>query len=142
MVLGWDFSFGKNSSTTAVDLGWFADPTTRLSILPPYIVEGCVVSSTLVRQAVSEGDFSRVKTLLGRPYEIPVMLADPNIGWKHRIERGTFQKLLPCPGVYSVSLDGMEVELVVDENMVSWESPPGLHFQKIVFVSGVHNGFE
>jgi len=134
LVLGWDFSFGKDSATTAADLGWLADPETRLTVLPPFTLEGQVVSSSAVRQAVAGGNLARVRTLLGRPYALPL---EPPFRWadgRCSVARAAVGKLLPPPGVYPVRLDGRTTELVLNENELAWESPPGIRFQEIVFV--------
>lgn len=134
LVLGWDFSFGKESATTAADLGWLADPETRLTVLPPFSLGGQVVSSSAVRQAIAGGDLSQARTLLGRPYALPL---EPPFRWKDgrsSIDRSSVGKLLPPPGVYPVRLDGRETEITIENEHLSWESPPGIRFQQIVFV--------
>lgn len=134
LVLGWNFSFGRASATTAADLGWLADPETRLTILPPFALEGQVVSSTAVRTAIAEGNLARARALLGRPYALPL---EPPFRWddgRCAVARSAVGKLLPPPGIYPVRLDGRTADLTVDQDALSWESPPGLRFQEIVFV--------
>lgn len=134
LVLGWDFSFGKNSSTTAADLGWLSDPETRLTVLPPFLLEGQVVSSSAVRQAIARGELGRARTLLGRPYALSLEQPTRWVDGRHYAERSTVGKLLPPPGTYPVRLDGREAEIIVEIDHLSWESPPGIRFQQIVFV--------
>jgi hypothetical protein len=134
LVLGWDFSFGKASATTAADLGWLADPETRLTVLPPFSLEGVTVSSSAVRLAVAEGDLSRARTLLGRPYALPLEHPSRWADGRHFVDRASVGKLLPPPGLYPVRLDGRETEIMVENDHLSWESPPGIRFQQIVFV--------
>jgi len=134
LVLGWNFSFGKNSATTAADLGWLADPETRLTVLPPFTLEGRPVSSSAVRQAIAEGKLSEARSLLGRPYVLPL---EPPFRWgggRCTVDRSVVGKLLPPPGLYPVRLDGLNTDLRVDREHLSWESPPGNSFQQIVFV--------
>lgn len=133
LVLGWDFSFGRNSATSAADLGWLADPETRLTVLPPFSMGGEVVSSSAVRQAIVGGELGRARTLLGRPYALPLEQSRWVDG-RAVVSRTAMGKLLPPPGVYPVRLDGREAEILVEEDQLSWESPPGLRFQQIVFV--------
>jgi len=133
LVLGWDFSFGKNSATTAADLGWLADPETRLTILPPFTIGGAVVSSSAVRQAIAEGNLSRARSLLGRPYGFTM---EPPFRWDNgrwTVARSAVEKLLPPPGAYPVRLNGRTTELLVKEDLLSWESPPGFSFYDVVF---------
>jgi len=125
LVLGWDFSFGKDSATTAADLGWLADPETRLTVLPPFCWEGQIVSSSAVRQALLRGDLGRVRNLLGRPYSL-ILPKDA--------KRASVSQLLPPPGRYPVRVDGHQTTLVVEETTLSWESPPGNDHHHIVFV--------
>lgn len=134
LVLGWDFSFGKGSETSAADLGWLADPETRLTVLPPFRIEGQVVSSSSVRQAIVGGDLARARSFLGRAYTIPL---EPPFRWddgRCAVDRHAVGKLLPPPGNYPVSLDGRRTVLTVEEDFLTWESPPGIRYQEIVFV--------
>jgi len=134
LVLGWDFSFGKSSATTAADLGWLADPETRLTVLPPLTWDGQTVSSSAVRQAIAGGDLGRARALLGRPYTLPLEHPSSWAHGRHRLDRALVGKLLPPPGPYPVRLDGRETEIMVENDHISWESPPGIRFQQIVFV--------
>jgi len=134
LVLGWDFSFGKQSATNAADLGWLADPVTRLTVLPPFCLEGQIVSSSAVRQAVAEGDLNRARILLGRPYALPLDMPTRWADGLYHVACGLVGKLLPPPGEYRVLLDGRELEIKVENEFITWESPPGVRFQQIVFV--------
>jgi FAD synthase len=134
LVLGWDFSFGKDSSTGAADLGWLAEPETRLTVLPPFELDGTVVSSSAVRQAITEGNLVRARTLLGRPYAFPL---EPPFRWDDglcSVARTTVGKLLPPPGAYPVRLDGQRTVLNIENDRLTWESPPGIRHREIVFV--------
>jgi riboflavin kinase/FMN adenylyltransferase len=133
LVLGWNFTFGKDSATTAADLGWLADPETRLTVLPPFVLDGTVVSSSAVRKAITEGDMARARTLLGRPYALPLEPPFRRDDGLWSVPRSAVGKLLPPPGTYPVRLDGRTTRLNLDEDLLSWESPPGLRFQEIVF---------
>ena len=134
LVLGWNFSFGKDSATTAADLGWLADPETRLTVLPPFTLDGRAVSSSAVRAAIVEGELSEARSLLGRPYALPLKPPFRWIDGRCTINRDVVGKLLPPPGAYSVRLDGQNTVLWVERERLSWESPPGKSFQQIVFV--------
>lgn len=134
LVLGWDFSFGRESATTAADLGWLADPETRLTVLPPFSLDGQIVSSSAVRRAVAEGELGRARTLLGRPYALPLEHPSRWADGRQIVDKASVGKLLPPPGTYPVRLDGTETEIMVENDHLSWESPPGVRFQQIVFV--------
>ncbi len=133
LVLGWNFSFGRDSATTAADLGWLADAETRLTILPPKTAEGQVISSSAVREAIATGNLVWARTLLGRPYAVPLQ---PPFRWRSgrcTVDRGRVGKLMPPPGNYAVRLDGRTANLTVNEKFLSWESPPGVSFNEVVF---------
>ncbi len=133
LVLGWNFSFGKDSATTAADLGWLADAETRLMILPPFRVDGQVVSSSAVRQAIAEGNMTRARNLLGRPYVFPL---EPPFRWeggRATAFRSAAGKILPPPGQYPVRLDGRQTVLTVSDESLTWESPPGIDVHEVVF---------
>lgn len=134
LVLGWNFSFGKDSSTTAADLGWLADPETRLTILPPFALEGRVVSSSAVRQAIAEGNLAWARTLMGRPYALPLDVPSRWEDGRTAVARSAVGKLLPPPGSYPVRLDGRKTQLEVEQEILSWESPPGIRYREAVFM--------
>ncbi len=63
IVVGEDFHFGKDKQGSAKD---FKDAV----ICPLVKVDGEIVSSTRIRQAVSNGNLSLAEKLLGRPYTL------------------------------------------------------------------------
>ncbi len=71
VVVGHDFAFGKDAlgnyeylKERAPELGFDVEE------VPPLIVGGERVSSTLVREAVLQGDMAQARRLLGRPYSM------------------------------------------------------------------------
>jgi riboflavin kinase/FMN adenylyltransferase len=73
--------------------------------LPPFSLQGEVVSSTRIRQAVAEGDFSGAEFLLGRPFSLhgPVVHGEgrgQGLGFPtaNLLVR---EECLPPPGVYA-----------------------------------------
>lgn len=69
--VGYTWSFGKNRSGnihSLMDLGQRHD--FAVYGVPPIRIGGEVVSSTLIRDAVMEGDLSRANQMLGRPYSL------------------------------------------------------------------------
>lgn len=133
LVLGWNFSFGKDSSSGAAELGWLADPETRLSIVAPLEVDGRVVSSSAVRQAVSAGDLALACSLLGRPYAVTLVPPFREGEGRQGLPKDRLGKVLPPPGRYPGRVDGQRTAIHVDEGFFSWESPPGRRSQLIVF---------
>ncbi len=69
IVVGYDFGFAKKKSGTKEDLVSMAKETrTQVDILPPLKVDEQVISSTLVRELLLQGQVKRAQHLLGRPY--------------------------------------------------------------------------
>ncbi|HEX4545316.1 MAG TPA: bifunctional riboflavin kinase/FAD synthetase [Candidatus Acidoferrum sp.] len=73
-------------------------------LLPPVVYRGEVVSSTIIRRAVAEGDVSRAARLLGRPFVLTGEVV-PGTGTGRRFTFPTLnlaaeQELLPARGVY------------------------------------------
>ena len=81
-------------------------------VLPPVICRGEVVSSTLIRKEIAEGDVARAARLLGRQFVLTGEVI-PGTGTGRRftfptLNLSTEQELLPGRGVYitRTSLDG------------------------------------
>lgn len=72
-------------------------------------VVGSKVSSTIIRQLLTQGLTTKAATLLGHPYTI-LCEVDAN-GSAYVGEH----KLLPAAGRYTAEVDGREVEVVVDD---------------------------
>ncbi len=69
VVCGFNFTYGKNKSGNVETL---KESLSRMGVecvvLPPVYLDGEVVSSSLVKKSISEGDVEKAKKLLGRPY--------------------------------------------------------------------------
>jgi FAD synthase len=94
--VGSDFALGRGRRGTIAVLnelgsaaGW------GLHIVPPYRLEGQVVSSTAIRTLLSAGAVRGAADLLGRPYTVPGTLLD------HRFNAEQ-QRALPRGGAYEV----------------------------------------
>lgn len=109
ILVGGDFCFGAKRQGTVKDL---MQSGFQLIDFPEVKVEHERVSSTLVRDALAEGDFTQAERLLGRPYSISGkvvhgakrgrQLGYPTANVHMRHERPAFT------GVYAVKLDGRE----------------------------------
>lgn len=76
VVCGFNFTYGKNKSGTAAQLKeklW--EMGIGSYVMPPVSVDGEVVSSSAVRNCISEGKAEKASALLGRPYSfmLPVV---------------------------------------------------------------------
>ncbi len=71
IVIGPDFALGRNregSPDTLCTLG--QDMNFSVTVIPPIMVNGEVVSSTAIRKALADGDMKRVSNLIGRPFSL------------------------------------------------------------------------
>ncbi len=69
LVVGHDFSFGQDRIGNIPFLESFcASRGVRLIVIPPFRLNGLVVSSTQIRGALRRGDLVDVERLLGRPF--------------------------------------------------------------------------
>jgi riboflavin kinase / FMN adenylyltransferase len=109
ILVGGDFCFGAKRQGTVKDL---MQSGFQLIDFPEVKVEHERVSSTLVRDALAEGNFTQAERLLGRPYSISGkvvhgakrgrQLGYPTANVHMRHERPAFT------GVYAVKLDGRD----------------------------------
>ena len=106
--VGEDFCFGKQRSGTAKDLqaiaAKFGIPVT---VVPNFTWEGDRVSSSAIRQALTEGNLQRAKQLLGRPYILTgTVVKGQQLGRTIGFPTANLQlppnKFLPRQGVYAV----------------------------------------
>ena len=71
MVEGPTFGFGRDRGGDAALLGsWCAEAGRDFRIAPPTEVDGRIVSSSRIRQALSGGDVAEAAALLGRPHRL------------------------------------------------------------------------
>jgi len=71
LVIGPDFALGKGregGTDTLRRVGQEMDFT--VDVVPPVMINGEVVSSTAIRQALADGDMRRVNMLAGRPFSL------------------------------------------------------------------------
>ena len=106
MVEGPNFYFGHNREGTIDVLRKFTSAAgISLDVVEPYALDGQLVSSSLIRQLVAEGDVARAAQLLSAPYRIRGMVT-------HGAGRGAklgfptanleaVDTLLPQAGVYA-----------------------------------------
>ncbi len=110
LVIGDDFHFGKarrgNFALLQQMAGFAVEDTNSL------VIEGHRISSTLVRDALGEGDLETARCMLGRDYSICGRVA-------HGDKRGRvlgfptaniemFRKNTPIEGVYAVTMHGID----------------------------------
>jgi len=71
VVIGPDFALGRNregNTETLRRLG--QEMGLGVTVVPPLIIDGEVVSSTAIRKALAQGDMEQVQQLVGRPFRL------------------------------------------------------------------------
>jgi len=71
LVIGSDFALGKGregDTNTLQKLG--QDMNFSVTVVPPYMINDEVVSSTTIRKALAGGDMRKVQELVGRPFSL------------------------------------------------------------------------
>ncbi|MFC1924540.1 bifunctional riboflavin kinase/FAD synthetase [Chloroflexota bacterium] len=106
LVVGSDFALGRRREgdvftlhSLGKEMGFTVD------VVPPKIIDDKVVSSTIIRQALAQGEIQKVGSLLGRPFSLSGQVA-------HGVSRGKHlgfptanlavnsNQALPADGVY------------------------------------------
>ena len=107
LVIGPDFALGKNREGNASTLRALGqDMNFMIKVIPPAKVNGEVVSSTAIRNALANGDMNRAHNLIGRYFSVSgrvitgvgqgVQLGFPTANLELEPEQA-----LPCDGVYA-----------------------------------------
>lgn len=106
--VGQDFRFGKNRLGTTVDLQQIAAQYgVPVEVATLHLHQGDRISSTAIRQALSQGDVKRARELLGRAYVlVGEVVAGQQLGRTIGFPTANLKlpedKFLPRSGVYSV----------------------------------------
>ena len=83
IVIGYNYSFGKNGEGNPLLLSAFGDPFHyQAHVVPRITLDGHDVSSTAIRAAISEGRMGEAVRLLGHPYAREIILQSRE-GEKH-----------------------------------------------------------
>jgi riboflavin kinase/FMN adenylyltransferase len=107
LVIGSDFALGKGreGDTNALKkLG--QDMNFSITVVPPLVINGEVVSSTAVRKALADGDMKKVQELIGHPFSLQGKIV---VGAGRGVELGfptanldlSSDHALPPDGVYA-----------------------------------------
>ncbi len=71
LVIGPDFALGQNREGDAATLRRLGQEMGfSVTVVPPAMIKGKVVSSTAIRKALAEGDMKLAQTLIGRPFRL------------------------------------------------------------------------
>jgi len=107
LVIGPDFTLGRNREGNANSLRTLGqDMDFTVTVIPPIMINGEVVSSTAIRNALANGDMKKVLNLVGRPFSLNGRVTS---GVGRGLELGfptanldiTPEQALPADGVYA-----------------------------------------
>lgn len=107
LVVGPDFALGKGRAGTAATLKRLGEEMGfSLTIVPPLVIGGEVVSSTVIREALSRGDVAGASRFLGRPFSlrrrvIPGAGRGVKLGYPTANLDVEPEQALPANGVYA-----------------------------------------
>ena len=112
LYIGYDHRFGRNREATLEDLINFGKTYNfEVIIIPAQDISMVNVSSTKIRRAIEEGDFSHTKLFLGRPFQLSGKVTKgKGIGRTIAFPTANIKieepyKIIPPQGVYLVSID-------------------------------------
>ena len=107
LVIGPDFALGKNREGNVDTLSRLGEAMGfSLTVVPPLLIDGEVVSSTAIRQALAAGDMKRAQKLMGRPFRLhgQVVAGDGRgikLGFPTANVDTDREQALPTDGVYT-----------------------------------------
>jgi riboflavin kinase/FMN adenylyltransferase len=109
IVVGPDFALGRGGEGDINLLRTLGDEMKfSVEVMAPYTIDGEVVSSTLIRQALVQGDMRRVEKLMGRPFYLKgkVITSDKRgrlLGFPTANVDVGAQQALPNNGIYATA---------------------------------------
>jgi riboflavin kinase / FMN adenylyltransferase len=107
VVVGPDFALGRDAEGNFALLRTLGQEMDfSVTVLQPYILDGEVVSSTLIRRALAQGDMRRVQRLMGRHFYLKgkVITADKRgrvLGFPTANLAVKPQQAMPANGIYA-----------------------------------------
>ena len=111
LFIGYDHRFGKNREATVADLTSFGKIYDfKVNIIPAQDVSAITVSSTKIRTAISDGDFTKVVDFLGRFFQLSGTVSKgQSLGRTINFPTANLlidsqHKIIPPKGVYLVSI--------------------------------------
>jgi len=107
LVIGPDFVLGRNREGNADTLRIIGrDMNFNVTVIPPIMINGEVVSSTAIRKALADGDMKKVHNLVGRPFSlhgrvIPGAGRGADLGFPTANLNVDPKQALPADGIYA-----------------------------------------
>ncbi len=121
VVVGFNHTFGRGARGTAALLTELATPRgVAVHVLPPLEVNGQIVSSSAIREALRDGDVELARAQLGRPYHVTgKVLRGAGRGRTLGFPTANLRPdrpLILAPGVYAAraAWDGTRADAVVN----------------------------
>lgn len=120
-TVGFDFTFGAKGAGKPETLWALGEPDIEVEIVDPFTQDGDKVSSTLIREALSEGRPEVAEQLLGEPYQVRGVVIHGEgrgrtIGFPTANIKQEAAYVIPRQGVYAVmvQVDGKRVPAVLN----------------------------
>ncbi len=111
MAIGYDHAFGRNREGHREQLEKMGEKYNfMVEVVPPYYMDEEIVSSTLIRQNLNDGNVMRANELLGRHYSIQGKVVTGqrrgrDLGFPTaNIQVNQSHRLIPKEGVYAVDV--------------------------------------
>ncbi len=107
LVIGPDFALGRNREGTAETLQALGkEMGFTLVIVPPMVINGDAVSSTIIREALVKGDMKKVAKMVGRPFSLQGSVVTGagrgvKLGFPTANLRISPEQAIPADGVYA-----------------------------------------
>jgi len=107
LLVGPDFALGRNREGNINILRTLGqDMNFSITVIPPIVIDGEVVSSTAIRNALANGDMERVLNLTGRPFSLHgCIISGAGRGLELGFPTANLdidpQQALPADGVYA-----------------------------------------
>jgi riboflavin kinase/FMN adenylyltransferase len=107
LIIGPDFALGRNREGDAEKLRILGEEMGfSVEVIPPVVIDGFVVSSSTIRQALTEGDMKKVEKLIGRLFSLSGQVVSGNrrgraLGFPTANLDLRAEQALPSDGVYA-----------------------------------------
>jgi len=140
-VAGYDHAFGRDRRGTPELLNSLEQEYEfGVDVVPPLSIDGSVVSSTLIRELLSDGDILGANRLLGRPYQLKGrVMPGKKLGQKlgfptANLDIAAEKKLIPGDGVYAAVVEIHRRRMTGTVNIGSCPTVEGSRHQVEVFI--------
>lgn len=107
LLAGVDFALGKNRTGTIAELTRIGLPLDiHVEVVPPFVLNGQIVSSSQIRQLLQSEQVRAANTLLGRPYSLTGEVVHgeargSRLGFPTANMQIPSERLLPSNGIYA-----------------------------------------